>query len=94
MGKLHIPPPEQLLPPEVEGPSEYDGLAEAVEHDTMRPGVYAEIVQGRLVPVARQRGGCYTDHNLVTPEEAQKLYDEDPFIEVLSVFQWYQSLEL
>jgi hypothetical protein len=95
MSKLRIPPREEILLTKAEIASGlYDGLGEAVDFDTVRPGAYKQVEKGELIPIAILDGGFYRDHNLVSPEEAQRAYERDPSITVLPIKDWYETVDL
>lgn len=90
-----MPPLDEILPTDAEIElGLVDGLAEAIENDTMRPGVVKEVIEGKVVLIASYGGCGYSGHDIVSPEEAKARFKEDPLIKVLSLREWYESLEL
>ena len=86
MGNLKVPSLEEICPY-----SDIDeGIDEGIDQDVAE-GTYFKIVKGELIPVAIMKQGRYTNHNLLSLDEAQKLYEKNPLLEVLSVKEWYQT---
>ncbi len=70
------------------------GIDEGFNQDTQGPGTYLRVCRGELLPIAREECGTYSRHELLTPLEAQRAFERDPFITVLPVRMWYQSAYL
>jgi len=86
MENLRIPSLEKICP--------YSDIDEGVDEwldQDIAEGTYYKIVKGELLPIATQKSGTYIEHKLVSPEEIQKIYMENPMIEILSVKEWYQT---
>jgi len=67
-----------------------EGIDDSIDFD-IGEGTYYKICKGELIPVAIREIGRYTDHNLLSPEEAQKMHEKNSLLEVLPVKEWYQS---
>jgi len=86
MEKLKVLPLEEMCPY-----SDIDeGVDEWIDQD-VGDGTYFKIVKGELIPVALIEQGRYTNHNLLSLDEAEKLYETNPLLTVLPVKEWYQT---
>ncbi len=65
-------------------------IDESIDFDIGK-GTYFKIVKGELIPVATRKTGRYSGHDLLSPKRAQEMFEQDPFLEVLPVKEWYQS---